>query len=319
MGTQIKGDFIGFSFGGVHSSTLGIIRTNNGSRYDKNLLPTIQDKTVQVPGGDGTYYFGSYYTQKPFSISIAYDNVTEDQIGRIEKLFGKKNPQKLIFDEAPYKYYWAKCTGTPNLKFICFGEKEDGTGRVYKGEGTLTFTCYDPYGYSVSRWVGGLKEEDLKDKDAWLQTSGLIDGKLPQEHSFFGADKNATSLDNIEFDEEGKALLKIRNGGQLETDWILYFSPEEKEKPMSLNMKIEEIEIVVNKLYPNINTNNDYFKIDSKLGIIQNLVENDKKPIIYNEFLMGTLSKLPLGIVTIEFSKLSNCKLQAFSFPYRYY
>ena len=62
----LKGDYIGFSYGinhktgrPMHSSDLGIVRTSNGSRFDENLLPTMQDKTVQVPGGDGTYYFGS--------------------------------------------------------------------------------------------------------------------------------------------------------------------------------------------------------------------------------------------------------------------
>ena len=55
-------DYIGFIFNGKHSSEFGIVRTSDGSRFNENLLPTIQDKTVQVPGGDGTYFFGSYYT-----------------------------------------------------------------------------------------------------------------------------------------------------------------------------------------------------------------------------------------------------------------
>ena len=53
-------DFIGFSFDDVHSSDLGVLRVSDGSRYNEYLLPTSQDVTVQVPGGDGTYYFGSY-------------------------------------------------------------------------------------------------------------------------------------------------------------------------------------------------------------------------------------------------------------------
>jgi hypothetical protein len=64
----LKGDFIGFTFNGRHSSELGIIRTSDGSRYNSELLPSFNDNTVAVPGGDGTYYFGSYYNQKSFSI-----------------------------------------------------------------------------------------------------------------------------------------------------------------------------------------------------------------------------------------------------------
>jgi hypothetical protein len=83
MGTQLKGDFIGFSFNGIHSSDLGIIRTSNGSRYDDNLLPTSQDKTAAVPGGDGTYYWDTSHTQKPFNIPIAFDSLTEEQYRRL--------------------------------------------------------------------------------------------------------------------------------------------------------------------------------------------------------------------------------------------
>jgi phage-related protein len=78
--SDFKGDYMGFTYNGVHSSDLGIVRTSDGSRFNENLLPTMQDKTVQVPGGDGTYYFGSYYTQKPLSVSFAFDALTEEQI-----------------------------------------------------------------------------------------------------------------------------------------------------------------------------------------------------------------------------------------------
>ena len=48
--SQYSSDYIGFTFNGVHSDTLGIKRTSEGSRFNENLLPTIQEKTVQVPG-----------------------------------------------------------------------------------------------------------------------------------------------------------------------------------------------------------------------------------------------------------------------------
>ena len=76
----LKGDYIGFSYNSVHSSDLGIVRTSEGSRFNENLLPTIQAKTVQVPGGDGTYYFGSYYTQRPFTISFGWKHWCKNTI-----------------------------------------------------------------------------------------------------------------------------------------------------------------------------------------------------------------------------------------------
>ena len=145
----LKGDYIGFSFGKkadgtpMHSSDLGIVRTSNGSRFDENLLPTMQDKTVPVPGGDGTYYFGSYYTQRQFSVSFAFDSLTEEQVATLKSHFGDKKIHDLIFDERPYKVYRAKVTGSATLKYIPFSE--GATNRLYKGEGTLQFTCYEPF------------------------------------------------------------------------------------------------------------------------------------------------------------------------------
>ena len=140
---DFKGDYMGFTYNNTHSSTLGIVRTSDGSRFNENLLPTIQDKTVQVPGGDGTYFFGSYYTQRQFSVSFAFDSLTEEQIAEIRRVFGDKQIHDLIFDERPYKVYSAKVTGTATIKYIAFDE--GATNRLYKGEGTIQFTCYNPF------------------------------------------------------------------------------------------------------------------------------------------------------------------------------
>ena len=155
--TDFAGDFLGFTFNDYHSSVFGITRVSSSNRYDNNLLPTIQDKTIQTPGGDGTYYFGSYYTQKQFTLQIAFDSISEKQLRRLSEVFGDKGIHDLIFDESPYKIYSVKCTGQPQLKYICFDqyfeEDQDGTiinkvHRVYKGEGTLQFTAYYPFARS---------------------------------------------------------------------------------------------------------------------------------------------------------------------------
>lgn len=144
-------DYVGFTFNGKHSSELGIVRTSEGSRFNENLLPTIQDKTIQVPGGDGMYHFGSYYTQRQFNISYAFDSLTEAQLNELKLWLGDKKIHTLIFDETPYKAYQAKVTGTASIKHIPFSE--GATNRIYKGEGTIQFTAYDPYSYSVNKYL----------------------------------------------------------------------------------------------------------------------------------------------------------------------
>jgi hypothetical protein len=71
-------DFLAFAFGDFVSSNAGIIRTSDGDRYNINLVPPMQDKTADVPGGDGQYYFGTTHKPKVFSISFAFDNLTKE-------------------------------------------------------------------------------------------------------------------------------------------------------------------------------------------------------------------------------------------------
>lgn len=166
----LKGDYIGFSYNGKHSSDLGIVRTSNGSRFDESLLPTMQDKTAQVPGGDGTYYFGSYYTAHTFSVSFAFDSLTEEQFAFLKSHFGDKKIHDLIFDERPYKTWKAKVTGSATMKYIPFAEGENN--RIYKGEGTIQFTCYQPFAVCEKKW---LDQYDDSNKNEWATASGLKD------------------------------------------------------------------------------------------------------------------------------------------------
>lgn len=176
--TIIKaGDFTGFSFAGVHSSRLGIIRVSNGDRYNEILRPEFEDKTNTIPGGDGLYYFGSNFQSKTFSISIAFDHMTEKQFRLLQRIFSTKESCDLIFDERPYKVYSAKLSQPIELNYICFNEHKksiqtprDGVRvierddewnitreqvepyttleekeRIYKGEGTIDFVCTYPF------------------------------------------------------------------------------------------------------------------------------------------------------------------------------
>ena len=254
MGTQLRGDFIGFSFGGVHSSELGIIRTSDGSRYNENLLPTIQDKTVQIPGGDGMYYFGSHYTQKQINISIAYDNLTEKQLNLIKKTFSSKTLKRLVFDEHSDRYYIAKCTGTPTLKYICFDEN-NSQGRIYKGEGTLNFICYDPFAYSEKKVL------NLNIINNNLQCLVLNEGDFPTDWvlTIFG-----------------------ENGGGTLT------------KPLSFRISCEDNEIVVTNLFFKGEDNAIIINSKTNLlqGAIknQNIVQLSSN--IYNDCFSGSFFKI---------------------------
>ena len=130
---DFKGDFTGFQFGEYHSSDLGIVRVSSGDRYNENLHPEIKDKTAEVPGVDGNYYFGSDFGPKTIDIEFAFDSITEEQFRNLRKIFGTKEIKKLIFDERPYKYYMAKIESPIELSYVCFDEPKKIIGAARDG------------------------------------------------------------------------------------------------------------------------------------------------------------------------------------------
>lgn len=137
-----SGDFLGFTLGNVHSSQLNITRVSASDRYSDNLLPNFKDVTAEVPGGDGTYYWNTFYNQKPFTLDFAYDDLRDEDLRTLRQTFGFKGIQPLIFDELPYKQYMVKCVAPPSFKYICFDHMEM---RLYKGEGQVNLVAYYPY------------------------------------------------------------------------------------------------------------------------------------------------------------------------------
>ena len=275
MAIALKGDFIGFSFNEHRSESLGIVRVSDGSRYNEDLVPTTQDKTVQVPGGDGFYYFGSDYTQRQFSINIAFDELTEKQFRELQQVFGTKELGKLVFDERPYKYYMVK-SSKPQLKYICFGK--DGE-RIYKGEGTLTFTAYYPFAKSIFKF---LNEYSDKNTDEWKEASGMKAEKGTYD----------TVSDN--------GSISVYNAGDLETDFILKF-----DLPVD-NTSISDIKITLSK--ENVGKVEAFldlkgfskkgadtgFQINTKTNLIEGFNAEGLTGTLYNENItQGDFFKIP--------------------------
>ena len=272
----LSGDFIGFTFNGVHSSDMGIIRTSDGSRFNENLLPASTDKTVQIPGGDGTYYFGSNYTQRQIPISIATDELTETQFRQLKQWLGDKQIHPLVFDEAPYKTYMVKTSSIPTLKFICFDNITKNNGeivvnRVYKGEGSLQFIAYFPFARCTKKY---LSEYTDSNKEEWASASGLL----------------TTQGD---YDGTG-AEINLYNPGDVETDFFAYYARTSLKR-------LTKIYINSNILNFNFSNNDNvidtYIRINSKANLIEGCDENFKPTgTLYNKFITsGDFFKIPTG------------------------
>ena len=275
MAIALKGDFIGFSFNEHRSESLGIVRVSDGSRYNEDLVPTTQDKTVQVPGGGGFYYFGSDYTQRQFSINIAFDELTEKQFRELQQVFGTKELGKLIFDERPYKYYMVK-SNKPQLKYICFGREGE---RTYKGEGTLTFTAYYPFAKSVFKF---LNEYGNKNKDEWKEASGM----KPEKGTYDIVSNNGS--------------ISVYNAGDLETDFILKFSLPVDNTPIGdIKITLSKENVGKEEAFLDLNGfskkgTDTGFQINTKTNLIEGFNAEGLTGTLYNENItQGDFFKIP--------------------------
>jgi hypothetical protein len=283
---QFYGDFCGFTFNGVHTSTLGITRVSDGSRYKENLGPAFQDKIVNVPGGAGSYFFETVDTQQPFDLEVAFDDVHEIQFRRMKQVFNSNVIGELIFDEAPYKVYTAKIQSPPRFQYICFNDEYNGE-RVYKGEGSISFVCYCPYARSKYKWLMDYRDQN---RSEWAQSSGL----LPMQG---------------EYDHYNSSQIKLYNPGDLPTDWIAYYSFEDEDAGT---------EAQAERLYCINFGNNESYKLcfnsiqrqegDSYIGINSKtqLIEGYRGTLgvtgfkrtghLYNNYIQsGDFFKIPLG------------------------
>ena len=284
-------DFVGFSFNGKHSSEFNIVRVSDGSRFKKDLLPTFQDKTVAVPGGDGSYLFGTNYTQKTRTINFAYDGLTEEKLFEMRRWLAANQVGELVLDEWPYKAWDMKVSAPPNLTFIPFDEQivDDKIVRVYKGEGTISFVAYQPFAHNPNgkKWLGDYTNES--NYDDWADTSGLVD---------------RTGHDVI-----NNGTIKVYNAGDLPCDFYLTFS--------AISGNSYSFSIGGNVLNLTAQSSKK-IRINTKLHLIEELNNNGELTgVIYNNWITsGDFFKLPLGESTLMANTKDNNTV--ITYYYRY-
>ena len=169
-----KGSFIGFTYGNRHSSQLGILRTSDSDRFSVELTPTVKDLTYGHEKTEGVLYVGSEYTRKILPISFAFYGLLEEQIKDLKNTFNAKDIKQLIFDEDPYKIWYAKPTTVSIMKHVCLTDKDK---RFYCGTGTIEFTAYYPYAKSRYEYIEDYTEENI---DEWSDYEIIFRGENGQ-------------------------------------------------------------------------------------------------------------------------------------------
>ena len=287
-------DYVGFSFNGKHSSEFNIVRTSGGSRFTENLLPTVQDKTIAVPGGDGAYLFGTHYTQRPRQISFAYDNLTERKLTEMIKWLEANQVGELILDEWPHKAWDAKVSASPTINFIPFDieeweeegvPEEEREVRRYKGEGTVTFTAYQPYAHNPKgkKWI--------EDYDT------AADPNLVSLLTVLGVAKN-NDYDTFKPESATKKQCMINNTGNLVANFSLDLTMTANEK---YTIGATELQTVEDYGKLNFTASADCtemrVRVNNKLHLIEELDKDGKiTGIVHNDWITsGDFFKLKTG------------------------
>ena len=240
------GDFTGFTFGGIKTSDLGILRVSGGDRYEEQILPEIKDRSVEIPGLNGEYYFGSDYGTRVLDLEIAFDYLTEAQFRQLRKVFSTKSNKSLIFDERPYKKYIAKLESPIELSYVCFdapyrtiGEERDGVRVIDRSEATttqeidgeevevtetvITREKVTPYVYDYSRTQRIYKGEGKISFVCYFPFAKSA-FKIMPEGTYEWAESSGilTRDEYAEFDTYNEGVIKVYNPGDVATGFRLY-------------------------------------------------------------------------------------------------
>lgn len=275
-------DYLAFTFDGKNSyDTFGIVRTGDGDRYNEELLPTAQDITAEVTSGDGMYFFNTRHKQKVFNISFAFDGLNDAKVREMRQWLDGKKVADLWFAENPYKVYSAKVTGQPNIKFIPFDELNANgqkVGRIYKGEGSIQFTCYWPYAHTPD-YVGASGSASGKiwsnysgfnNKNQWGVSSGL-------------ARMNDTTMGNI---YTTSTICKGENPGDLPAPFLVTVS----SVSANTTLKVGTVQITIPEACTNL-------QWDSKTGMVVAKPSGQNKEVPIN-FTGNSCGTIPVGGIT---------------------
>lgn len=278
----MKGDFLGFSFDGIHCSQLGITHVSSSDRYDEELFSEVRDKTIEIPNNHGEYYYGSTYGTRTFDIDFAYDSITETQFRKIRRLFGTTKICDLIFDERPYKVYRAKIESPLEMSYVCFDEqkrhpgdtivhggiryveengelvKEDITPwvyefdsngrpikeRIYKGEGKISLICYQPFAHQLFK-IKELYERAGENQGNLVTTYTNVDEWIESSGILTEVEWNTYHIDQvISVNTPYTYGIPVYNPGDLNVGFYLYIPFKQIVTPVENSNPIITYEIL---------------------------------------------------------------------------
>lgn len=227
----------GFTFRNIHSSTFNITALSEGKTYKKPLFANFEDDINTVNGMNGIYYNGTNYKVKTRLVHCYIDKIDENDWRDIQEWLSPTNIGKLTFDEAPYKYYFAKVTEIPEFDY-----RPNRYG-LYSGYITIAFTAFQPFAYSYHNSL----DEFTYDNESWYYDSGIL----------YAEDTPIPIIENI----TSSQTIYLYNGGNQRTKPIVKIEGEWDE----LTIK----NMTTNQLFKLKAMGNVKIEVDSQKGQVR--------------------------------------------------
>lgn len=171
----------GFTFGGVHSDSLGLIVNSKTIPAS----PPISNRLQEIGGVDGAWDYGVSYGPRELEIDVTILGDTPADTRRsVRKLVGTMNPRKgpqiLIFDDEPDIMYYARISNQVPL---------DTLGAM--GTFTLQLVCPDPFAYGIDTRV------DEFAKNWGSEGRNLVIRQNEIEKAYYGLDGSMNRRDDF--------------------------------------------------------------------------------------------------------------------------
>jgi hypothetical protein len=267
----------------------GIYRVAENDGYNEKGLPDLDAKTTEISGGDGQYWFKTNYRTKVFDFKIAYDSLYRYKLSEFVTKFVVGSYHSLVLAEQPYKQYNVRVSDTPEFNYVPFDDDVSGTKQtIYKGTGTIQFIADDPFAYSISKKINDFKNDQFYDD--WIVGSGL---------------KDLTGYDTY-----SNGVIKLYNGGQLPTDYILHCSGA--SGTVIINLYDTDLSTILTT-YSIENAPSEFY-INSKTHLIGNKYFTTLYGNFYKE--IPTIVPIPVGESKITFNGITSADID---YKYKYF
>lgn len=154
--------FISFTFGGRAIEDFNLIVVNASDRMERNIYASFTDLTSTYDTLDGQLYWGSKFEPNQLDLTLATDEITEQQIDNFKEWFAPGKVAELILSEHPNRAIYARVAAPPKCSFLPFEKNANiiinnisysTKTTVYRGEVSLNFIMDEPYWFAKINYM----------------------------------------------------------------------------------------------------------------------------------------------------------------------